>query len=253
LSASTRKEEISMVRPSGRKNNELRRIKITKDFIEYAEGSCLIEFGNTKVITTASVENTVPSFLKGKGTGWITAEYGMIPRSCKSRVPREASKGKLGGRTHEIQRLIGRSMRTVVDMPKLGERTIWMDCDVIQADGGTRCASITGSFIALVLALGKLKEEGILKEMPVSDYVAAVSVGMIKGKPALDLDYEEDSNAEVDMNIVMTGSGKFIEVQGTAEREPFSKHDMETLLVLAKDGIDKLIDAQKKALKGVIA
>jgi ribonuclease PH len=241
-----------MARSGGRKNNELRRIKITNNFIEYAEGSCLIEFGNTKVITTASVEDTVPPFLKGKGTGWVSAEYGMIPRSCRSRVPREASKGKLGGRTHEIQRLIGRSMRTVVDMPKLGERTIWMDCDVIQADGGTRCASITGSFVALVLALARMKDEKILKEIPVSDYVAAVSVGMLKGKPILDLDYDEDSNADVDMNIVMTGSGKFIEVQGTAEREPFSKHDMDELLLLAKDGIDKIMAAQKKALKGVI-
>lgn len=241
-----------MTRPSGRRNNELRRIKITKDYIKYAEGSCLVEFGNTKVITTASVEETVPPFLKGKGTGWVTAEYSMIPRSCKSRVPRESTKGKLGGRTHEIQRLIGRSMRSVVDMKKLGERTVWMDCDVIQADGGTRCASITGSFISLVLALSKLKKDGIISEIPVSDYVAAVSVGMVGGKPALDLDYDEDSGAEVDMNIIMTGAGKFIEVQGTAEREPFTRHDMEELLSLAKDGIDKIIAAQKKALKGII-
>lgn len=241
-----------MTRSGGRKNNELRGIKITKDYIQYAEGSCLIEFGNTKVITTASVEETVPSFLKGKGKGWVTAEYAMIPRSCKSRVPRESSKGKLGGRTHEIQRLIGRSMRTVVDTAKLGERTIWMDCDVIQADGGTRCASITGSFIALVLALAKLKKNGVFKEIPVSDYVAAVSVGMIGGKPALDLDYEEDSTAEVDMNIIMTGDGRFIEVQGTAEREPFSKDDMEKLLALAKNGIEELVVIQKKALKGLL-
>jgi ribonuclease PH len=241
-----------MTRSGGRNNNELRDIKVTKGYIRYAEGSCLIEFGNTKVITTASVEETVPSFLKGKGKGWVTAEYSMIPRSCKSRVPRESSKGKLGGRTHEIQRLIGRSMRTVVDTVKLGERTIWMDCDVIQADGGTRCASITGSFIALVLALAKLKKDGILKELPVSDYVAAVSVGMIGGKPALDLDYEEDSTAEVDMNIIMTGDGRFIEVQGTAEREPFSKDDMEKLLALAQKGIGELILIQKKALKGLL-
>jgi ribonuclease PH len=241
-----------MTRSGERKNNELRGIKVTKDYIKYAEGSCLIEFGNTKVITTASVEETVPSFLKGKGKGWVTAEYSMIPRSCKSRVPRESSKGKLGGRTHEIQRLIGRSMRTVVDTAKLGERTIWMDCDVIQADGGTRCASITGSFIALVLALAKLKKDGVLKEIPVSDYVAAVSVGMIDGKPALDLDYEEDSTAEVDMNIIMTGDGRFIEVQGTAEREPFSKGDMEKLLALAQKGVEELIVIQKKALKGLL-
>lgn len=241
-----------MTRPGGRDNNDLRRIKITKDYIRYAEGSCLIEFGNTKVIATASVEETVPPFLKGKGTGWVTAEYSMIPRSCRSRVPRESSKGKVGGRTHEIQRLIGRSMRSVVDMKKLGERTVWMDCDVIQADGGTRCASITGSFVALVLALAKLKKDGVIDEIPVSDYVAAVSVGIVGGKPALDLDYDEDSGAEVDMNIVMTGSGKFIEVQGTAEREPFTKHEMETLLSLAKDGIDSIVRAQKKALKGII-
>lgn len=241
-----------MTRQSGRKNNELRGIKVTKDYIQYAEGSCLIEFGNTKVITTASVEESVPPFLRGKGTGWITAEYSMIPRSCKTRVPRESSKGKLGGRTHEIQRLIGRSMRAVVDMSKLGERTIWMDCDVIQADGGTRCASITGSFISLVLALEKLKKDLTLDRIPISDYVAAVSVGMIGGKPVLDLDYEEDSTADVDMNIIMTGDGRFIEVQGTAEKEPFSKNDMEKLLALAKDGIEELIAAQKKVLKGTL-
>jgi len=220
--------------------------------MKYAEGSCLIEFGNTKVITTVSVEDGVPPFLRGKGQGWVTAEYGMIPRSCKSRVPREASKGKLGGRTHEIQRLIGRSMRSVVDMTKLGERTVWIDCDVLQADGGTRCASITGSFVSLVLALAKLKKDGIIDTVPVSDYVAAVSVGMLGGGAVLDLDYEEDSTAEVDMNIVMTGAGRFIEVQGTAEREPFSKSDMEKLLALAKDGIDELITCQKKVLKGII-
>jgi len=241
-----------MIRQDGRKDNELRKIKITKDYIKYAEGSCLIEFGNTRVITTASVEETVPPFLKGKKKGWITAEYSMIPRSCKSRVPREASKGKLGGRTHEIQRLIGRSMRTVVNMDKLGERTIWIDCDVIQADGGTRCASITGSFISLVLALAKLKKDGVIAEVPVSDYVAAVSVGMLDGRPALDLDYEEDSNAEVDMNIIMTGDGRFIEVQGTAEREPFTKNDMEKLLVLAREGVEDLVAIQRKALKGLI-
>jgi ribonuclease PH len=241
-----------MTRPSGRRDNELRKIKISKGYIKFAEGSCLIEFGNTKVIATASVEETVPPFLKGKGSGWVTAEYAMIPRSCKSRVPRESSKGRTGGRTHEIQRLIGRSMRSVVDMKKLGERTIWLDCDVIQADGGTRCAGITGSYVALVLALAKLKSDGVLDTIPVSDYVAAVSVGMVGGKPALDLDYDEDSGAEVDMNVVMTGGGKFIEVQGTAEREPFTKHEMETLLALAKDGIDRIIAAQKKSLKGVV-
>lgn len=241
-----------MARRNGRQNNELRRIKITKNYIKYAEGSCLIESGNTKVIATASIEDSVPLFLRGKGKGWITAEYGMIPRSCKTRVQREAAKGKLGGRTHEIQRLIGRSMRAVVDMSKLGERTIWMDCDVIQADGGTRCASITGSFVALVLALGKMRKAGMLNSIPLSDYVAAVSVGIIDGKPALDLDYEEDSNAEVDMNVVMTGDGRFIEIQGTAEQEPFRKEDMNNLLGLARKGIAELIIAEKKALKGLV-
>jgi len=241
-----------MTRSDGRKSNELRTIKVTKDYMKYAEGSCLIEFGDTKVIATASVEESVPSFLKGKGTGWVSAEYGMIPRSCRTRVQREASKGKQGGRTFEIQRLIGRSMRTVVDMPKIGERTIWMDCDVIQADGGTRCASITGSFIALVLALNSMKDDGTIKDIPVSDYVAAVSVGMISGKPVLDLNYDEDSSADVDMNIVMTGNGRFIEIQGTAEREPFSQKEMEGLLALAKGGIQDLIGIQKKVLKGIV-
>ncbi|MBP7055847.1 MAG: ribonuclease PH [Candidatus Omnitrophica bacterium] len=241
-----------MSRSNGRKNNELRKVKVTKDYIKYAEGSCLIEFGNTKVITTASVDNAVPPFLKGKGVGWVTAEYGMIPRSCKTRVPRESSKGKLGGRTHEIQRLIGRAMRSVIDMPKLGERTIWMDCDVIQADGGTRCASITGSFISLVLALESMRKNKLIEEIPVSDYVAAVSVGMVKGEPVLDLDYEEDSTAEVDMNIIMTGAGKFIEVQGTAEREPFAQDEMNRLIALAKKGIAEIVGIQKKTLKDMM-
>ncbi|HPM42827.1 MAG TPA: ribonuclease PH [Candidatus Omnitrophota bacterium] len=241
-----------MTRSGGRKNNELRKVKVTKDYIKYAEGSCLVEFGNTKVITTASVDNAVPPFLKGKGVGWVTAEYGMIPRSCKTRVPRESSKGKLGGRTHEIQRLIGRAMRSVIDMPKLGERTVWMDCDVIQADGGTRCASITGSFISLVLALESMRKNKLIEEIPVSDYVAAVSVGMVKGEPVLDLDYEEDSTAEVDMNIIMTGAGKFIEVQGTAEREPFAQDEMNKLIALGKKGIAEIVGIQKKILKGII-
>ncbi|MFA6610237.1 MAG: ribonuclease PH [Candidatus Omnitrophota bacterium] len=240
-----------MARQNGRKPNELRDVKVTKDFIKYAEGSCLIEIGNTKVISTASVEPTVPPFLKGKGAGWVTAEYGMLPRSCKTRVQRESSKGKSGGRTQEIQRLIGRTMRSVVDTVKLGERTIWLDSDVIQADGGTRCASITGSFISLILAVEKLRKDGVIDCIPVSDYVAAVSVGMIEGKPVLDLDYEEDSTAGVDMNIIMTGSGKFVEIQGTAEREPFGKDDLDSLILLARKGIEKLVGIQKKALKGI--
>ena len=240
-----------MARLDGRKNNELRKLKITQDYIKFAEGSCLVELGNTKVIATASVEPGVPPFLRNSGNGWVTGEYSMIPRSCKSRVPREASKGKLGGRTHEIQRLIGRSLRAVTDMTKLGERTIWLDCDVIQADGGTRCASITGSFVALALALEKMKKEGLIKDIPLSDYVAAVSVGIIKGEAVLDLDYEEDSNGEVDMNIVMTGKGKFIEVQGTAEREPFGKKDLDELTALAQVGIQQIMTVQKKALRGI--
>jgi ribonuclease PH len=241
-----------MKRRNRRADNELRSLKITKDYIKYAEGSCLIELGDTKVITTASVENSVPPFLKGKGIGWITAEYGMIPRSCKTRVQREAAKGKLGGRTMEIQRLIGRSMRSVVDSKKLGERTIWMDCDVIQADGGTRCASITGSFISMILALESIRKAGVIDKIPVSDYVAAISVGMLNGRPILDLDYDEDSTSEVDMNIIMTGAGKFIEIQGTAEKEPFAKKEMDDMLALAKKGITELVSAEKHVLKGIL-
>ena len=240
-----------MIRQDGRKNNELRKLKITKSYIRYAEGSCLVELGHTKVIATASVEDGVPHFLRGSGNGWVTAEYGMIPRSCKSRVSREASKGRLGGRTHEIQRLIGRSLRSVTDMTKLGEKTIWLDCDVIQADGGTRCASITGSFVALALALEKMKEGRLLQTVPLSDYVAAISVGIIGGLTAIDLDYEEDSKAEVDMNVVMTGAGKFIEVQGTAEKEPFKREDLNKLIVLAQKGIEDIIHTQKNILKGI--
>ncbi|MDD5496757.1 MAG: ribonuclease PH [Candidatus Omnitrophica bacterium] len=241
-----------MERKSGRKADELRKIKVAKNCLEYAEGSCLIEFGDTKVIVTASVEESVPSFLRGKGSGWVTAEYGMIPRSCKTRVPREVAKGRPGGRTHEIQRLIGRSMRSVVDMTKIGERTIWLDCDVIQADGGTRCASITGSFIALALAMAKMKKEGLIEEISISDYVGAISVGILDGTPVLDLDYDEDSTAEVDMNIVMTGKGRFIEIQGTAEKEPFDRKDLDILMSLGAKGIKRLVEMEKKALKDIL-
>jgi ribonuclease PH len=240
-----------MPRADERKNNELRTLKITKNYIKYAEGSCLVELGNTKVIVTASVEDGVPTFLRNSGTGWVTGEYAMLPRSCRSRVPREVSKGRLGGRTHEIQRLIGRALRTVTDMTKLGERTIWLDCDVIQADGGTRCASITGSFVSLALAFGKMKKDGLIKSVPLSDYVAAISVGIINGETVLDLDYDEDSKGEVDMNIVMTGKGKFIEVQGTAEKKPFNKEDLNKLTALAEKGIQEIIATQKKVLKGI--
>lgn len=240
------------MRSDRRLPNSMRKVNITTDYIEYAEGSCLFEIGNTKVICTASVEEGVPPFLRGQGTGWITSEYGMLPRSCKTRVPRESSKGKKGGRTHEIQRLIGRSLRSVVDMDSLGERTIWMDCDVLQADGGTRCASIVGSFIALCLALSDIKKKKLIDQIPVKDYVAAISVGMIKGEAHLDLNYEEDSTAEVDMNVVMTSSGKFVEVQGTAEREPFSRKEMDEMLKLAEKGVTNLIEKQKEVLKGVL-
>ena len=226
----------------------LRKIKITPGFMKFAEGSCLFEIGNTKVVCTASVENGVPSFLKGKGTGWVTAEYGMLPRSCNTRIIREASRGKLGGRTQEIQRLIGRSLRSVVDLRKLGERTIWMDADVMQGDGGTRTAGITGCFIALAKALKRLKEENVIDTIPLSDYVAAVSIGIVKGKVTLDLNYEEDSKADVDMNIVMTGSGKLIEIQGTAEEKPFSQARFADLMTLAGKGIGELIKAQRQVL-----
>ncbi|MCM8781519.1 MAG: ribonuclease PH [Candidatus Omnitrophica bacterium] len=240
-----------MARQDGRGLEELRKIKITKNYLKFAEGSCLIEFGNTKVICTASLEEAVPPFLKGKGRGWITSEYGMLPRSCKMRVPREAARGKVSGRTYEIQRLVGRSLRSVTDLTKLGERTLWMDCDVIQADGGTRTASITGSFVALIEALEKMRKARMIDEIPVSDFVAAVSVGIVKGKPTLDLDYEEDSNAQVDMNLVMTSKGKIIEIQGTAGGEPFSEAEMDKLLYLAKSGIKKIIAVQRHSLQDI--
>lgn len=232
-----------------KKKTDVRKIVITPDFMKFAEGSCLFEAGNTKVICTASVEDGVPRFLKGKSSGWVTAEYGMLPRSCSSRIVREASRGKLGGRTQEIQRLIGRSMRAAVDLKKLGERTIWMDADVVQGDGGTRSASISGCFVALALALKKLKKEQVLFSFPLLDYMAAISVGIVNGQEALDLNYAEDSSASVDMNIVMTGSGKLVEVQGTAERDPFSIAQMENMINLAKKGIKKIIAAQEKILK----
>ncbi|MBI3306915.1 MAG: ribonuclease PH [Candidatus Omnitrophica bacterium] len=234
------------MRQDGRKPQELREISIKKGFLKYAMGSCLIEMGDTKVLCSASVEDKVPPFLKKEGKGWVTAEYAMLPASCTERIARESSKGRTSGRTHEIQRLIGRSLRAVVDLTKIGERTIWIDADVIQGDGGTRTAAITGSFIALAEALAKLKKAGLVPESPIKDYVAAVSVGIVAGKPVLDLCYQEDSKAEVDMNVVMTGSGKFVEVQGTAEGKAFGKQEMDRLLLLAKKGIADLIHLQKK-------
>jgi len=239
------------MRQDGRLAGGIRKVNISTDYIRYAEGSCLFEIGNTKVVCTASVEDKVPPFLRGQGTGWITSEYGMLPRSCQKRVFRESSKGKKNGRTHEIQRLIGRSLRSVVDMDLLGERTIWMDCDVLQADGGTRCASISGSFVALCLALKQLKKQGTLNSVPIRDFIGAISVGIIDGNSCLDLNYEEDSRAEVDMNIVMTDSGKFVEVQGTAEKAPFDSDQMNELLQLGKKGTQNIIEKQKTVLGGV--
>ena len=236
------------MREDGRSEQKIRKIKITRNYIKDAEGSCFIEMGSTRVICTASFEDRVPLFLKGKGSGWITAEYGMLPRSCQRRIPREAARGKVGGRTHEIQRLIGRSLRAVTNLAELGEITLWMDCDVIQADGGTRCASITGAFIALVDALVRLKKDKVISVLPIRDFVAAVSVGLLKGKPLLDLNYQEDSNAEVDMNVIMTGRGEFVEIQGTAEQKPFTAQQMDTLVNLARKGIKDLIDVQTKAI-----
>ncbi len=239
------------MRQDGRLAGGIRKVNISTDYIRYAEGSCLFEIGNTKVVCTASVEDKVPPFLRGQGTGWITSEYGMLPRSCQKRVFRESSKGKKNGRTHEIQRLIGRSLRSVVDMDLLGERTIWMDCDVLQADGGTRCASISGSFVALCLALKQLKKQGTLNSVPIKAFIGAISVGIIDGNSCLDLNYEEDSRAEVDMNIVMTDSGKFVEVQGTAEKAPFDSDQMNELLQLGKKGTQNIIEKQKTVLGGV--
>ncbi|MEW6076083.1 MAG: ribonuclease PH [Candidatus Omnitrophota bacterium] len=237
-----------MIRSDGRGFDKLRNVSIKRNYLKYPEGSCLIELGNTKVICTASVEESVPMFLKNSGHGWVTAEYGMLPRSCQSRIPR----GKDSGRTHEIQRLIGRSLRAVTRMDKLGERTVWIDCDVIQGDGGTRTASITGSFIALADALHKIKQNGLLKEMPVKEFVAATSVGIVGGEILLDLTYEEDSKADVDMNIVMTSKGEFIEVQGTSERNTFNKAQMDKLVDMARKGIGELVNLQKNALIEVL-
>jgi ribonuclease PH len=240
-----------MSRSDGRAPNQMRTVSIKKNFIKHAEGSVLIQVGDTKVICNASVEEKVPPFLRDKKRGWVTAEYSMLPRSTHTRTSRESSRGKVSGRTQEIQRLIGRSLRTVVDMEQLGERTIWIDCDVIQADGGTRTASITGAFVALCLALKQLKKEKKIKTIPIKDYVAATSVGILEGKKILDLDYSEDSVADVDMNIVKTGSGGFVEIQGTAEQEPFSDKDMEAMLSLANKGIKELIALQKKTISSL--
>jgi ribonuclease PH len=233
------------MRPDGRKENEIRSVKIQRDFIENAEGSVLISIGNTRVICTATIEEKVPHFLKDQKRGWVTAEYSMLPRATHTRTLRESTTGKISGRTHEIQRLIGRALRSVVDLSGIGERTIWVDCDVMQADGGTRTASITGAFICLADALKYAVRNGLIQKSPLRDYLAAVSVGVVRGNPMVDLCYSEDSIAEVDMNVVMTGDGRFVEIQGTAEGVPFSKGTLNMLIDLAEKGINNLIKIQK--------
>ncbi len=241
-----------MTRSDGRAATDLRLTRLTPGFLAHAEGSVLIEVGRTRVICSASVEDRVPPFLRNTGKGWVTAEYGMLPRATSTRTQREATAGKVGGRTQEIQRLIGRSLRSVTRMNELGERTIWIDCDVIQADGGTRTASITGGFVALALAIKKMKEGGALKTLPLQDYVAATSVGVVAGTPMLDLAYDEDSKADVDMNVVKTGDGRFIEVQGTAEGPPFERGALDSLLELADAGIRQLVSLQQEILGDLI-
>lgn len=239
------------MRTDERNVNSLRPITLTTNFIKHPEGSVLIQVGETKVICNATIEDRVPPFMRGQGKGWITAEYAMLPRATQDRNIRESSKGKVTGRTMEIQRLIGRALRSVVDLEKIGERTVWIDCDVIQADGGTRTASITGAFVAMVLAFGKLLDSNTLKKMPVTDFLAATSVGILPdGTEILDLNYEEDSMANVDMNVVMTGSGEFVEIQGTGEEATFSMNQLHKLLELANDGLIEIFEKQKEALEG---
>ena len=241
-----------MNRVDGRKNDELRPVTITRNYIRYAEGSCLIEMGDSKVICTATIEDKVPPFLKGSGTGWVTAEYGMIPRSCQTRAPRDTARGAASGRTQEIQRLVGRSLRAIIDRYTLGERTIILDCDVIQADGGTRTASVTGSFVAFVDALEKMRKDGQIKKIPISDTLAAISVGVVQNEELLDLSYAEDSEAMVDMNVIMTASGRLVEIQGTAERQPFSRSRLMRLLDLAEKGIQELSAQIKELMSDVL-
>lgn len=236
------------MRPDGRRADEMRPVTITRDFLRHAEGSVLIAVGETKVICTASVEEKVPQFLRETGQGWVTAEYGMLPRSTKTRTPRETSAGRPSGRTFEIQRLVGRSLRGVTDLAALGERTIWIDCDVVQADGGTRTAAITGAFIALADAMHTLRENGRIASLPLKDFVAATSIGVVEGAVMLDLCYAEDAIADVDMNVVMTGAGKYIEIQGTAEESPFDRSQLESMLQVAATGVRELIAIQRKLL-----
>jgi ribonuclease PH len=240
------------LRIDGRQPNELRKITILTNYTKYAEGSVLIESGDTRVICTATVEDRVPPFMKGQGKGWVTAEYAMLPRATQLRNQRESTRGKIGGRTMEIQRLIGRALRSVVDLKALGERSITLDCDVIQADGGTRTTAITGAFVAMALAMNRLLEEGQIPTLPITDFLASVSVGVVDGQALLDLNYAEDASAQVDMNVVMTGAGQFVEVQGTGEECPFSRNELSHLLDLATDGIASIIDKQKLALGDTI-
>ena len=241
-----------MIRLDGRANDQLRPLKITRNFIKYPEGSCLIETGDTKVICTASVEEKVPPFLKGSGRGWVTAEYGMLPRSCDTRSQRDATAGRVNGRSQEIQRLVGRAIRSVTDLDAFGERTIWLDCDVIQADGGTRTASVTGAFVAFVDACAGMKKDGIIKKMPFADLLAAVSVGVVMSEELLDLNYKEDSSASVDMNVIMTAAGRIIEIQTTAEGAPFTRKRFNNLLDLAHKGIMQISAALKTTLADVL-
>jgi ribonuclease PH len=236
------------MRPSGRRADELRAVRIQRGYTRHAEGSVLVEFGDTRVLCTASVEARVPGFLRGSGRGWVTAEYGMLPRATHTRGEREAARGKQSGRTQEIQRLIGRALRAVIDLPALGEHTIHVDCDVLQADGGTRTAAITGSFVAVHDALGWMRGRGLIAALPVKEFVAAVSVGVVDGEPVLDLDYPEDAACQTDMNVVMTGAGRLVEVQGTAEGEPFARAELDQLLALAARGIAELVAQQRRAL-----
>lgn len=240
-----------MIRLDGRANDQLRPVKITRNFTKYAEGSCLIEMGDTKVICTASIEDKVPPFLKNTGQGWVTAEYGMLPRSCETRTPRESAKGQ-SGRSQEIQRLVGRSIRSVADMGAWGERTIWLDCDVIQADGGTRTASITGAFVAFLDACAVMKKDGIVKKLPYTDILSAISVGVVMGEELLDLNYKEDSNAAVDMNVVMTSAGRIVEVQSTAEGVPFTRNRFNNLMDLAQKGTLELTKVIKEKMADIL-
>ncbi len=234
------------MRSDRRRDDEVRSVRFQTGVSRYAEGSCLVTMGHTRVLCTATVEETVPRFLRNTGRGWVTAEYAMLPRSCEERVPRDITKGKVSGRSQEIQRLIGRSLRAVMDLERVGERTIWVDCDVLQADGGTRCAAVSGAYVALAHACRKLVRSGVLSASPLLDHVAAVSVGMIAGRPVLDLTYEEDANADLDMNVVMTAKGRFVEIQGTAEKTPFNETDLKRLLRFAKLGIKKILIHQQK-------